>query len=67
VLTFQRHWVRQSARAKKGPREKMNFAEGLDPLIFFREEKNEQVPVRIIRDWLQTSVRYRTLVAIARR
>jgi len=38
----------------------MNFAGGLDPLIFFREEKNEQVPVRIIHAPPPTSVRYRT-------
>jgi hypothetical protein len=38
----------------------MDFAEGLDPPIFFREEKNEQVPVCIIHAGPPVSVRYRT-------
>jgi hypothetical protein len=44
----------------KKPPGKMNFAEGLDPPIFFREEKNEQVPVHIIHAASLASVRYRT-------
>jgi hypothetical protein len=33
---------------EKKPPGKLDFAGGLDPPIFFREEKNEQVPVAII-------------------
>jgi hypothetical protein len=48
------------AGKKKAPGKILDFTESLDLQIFFREEKNSQIPVFIIHAEQPPSVRYRT-------